>query len=106
MALAPIQGISTLGMTANQAPSLWSGLQGFGEGLWGGISDVGQGIKNSGLTDLANSGLNFWQAGQQNKMNKDLMNQRRAELGMQQQAFQSDQEYRDALKGIDWTATE
>ena len=87
---------SYAGMAGNTA-------QGIGSGLWSGLSSAGQGIKNSGLLDLAGTGLEFWQAGQQNKINKDLLGQRKQELGMQQEAFNRDKAYQDALKSIDWT---
>ena len=66
---------------------------------------MGQGIQNSGLTDLAKTGVNFWKAGQQNQMNKDLLGQRKQELGMQQEAFNRDKQYQDALRSIDWSQT-
>ena len=95
---------SMLGTIGSYASTLGNTAQNVGSGLWSGLSSIGQGVKNSGLLDLANTGTNFWQAYQQNDMNKDLMGQRKTELGMQQEAFNRDKSYQDALKSIDWSS--
>lgn len=95
---------SLFSQIGSYAGTLGNTAKDLGQGLWGGVSGIGQGIKNSGLLDLANTGVNFWQAGQQNQMNKDLLGQRQTELGMQKEAFNRDKAYQDALKSINWSS--
>lgn len=78
---------------------------GLGKGLWSGLEGIGQGLTNSGLDKLLGTGINLWSAKNTNDLNKDLMGQRKTELGMQQEAFNRDKAYQDALKSIDWTRT-
>ena len=89
---------SIFGALGNTAGSL-------GKGLWSGLEGAGQGFANMGLDKLLNTGVDFWSAKNTNDMNKQLMRQRKGELGMQREAFDRDKAYQDALKGIDWTAT-
>ena len=113
MALGIIPGIQTLGQSAVSSasnPGFWSQLgtqaSNLGGSLWGGVQGAGQEFNNAGLDKLLGTGVDLWQAERGNKMNQQLLGQRQSELGMQQEAFNRDKAYQDALKSIDWSATQ
>ncbi len=90
---------SLLGMTGNTIGSL-------GKGLWGGVEKVGQGFAQSGLDKLLGTGVDLWGAYKQDKLQKDLLGQRQAELGMTKEAVERDKRYQDRLGNIDWSSTQ